>query len=56
LGLILFRRLLSIIEGRVGQVMYSFVSSENQQGTQYLLTNWKNNPNERKNARSNRRG
>ncbi|GAX82336.1 hypothetical protein CEUSTIGMA_g9765.t1 [Chlamydomonas eustigma] len=25
-------------------------------GTQYMMTNWKNNPNERKNARNNRRG
>ena len=26
------------------------------QGTQYMMTSWKNNPNERKYARSNRRG
>ncbi len=25
-------------------------------GTQYMMTNWKNNPNERKNTHSNRRG
>ena len=42
--------------GATGVEALIFMCSVLSQGTQYMLTNWKNNPNERKNVRSNRRG
>ena len=39
----------------IAQTVYDALSLP-AQGTAYMLTGWKNNPNERKSTRSNRRG